>query len=258
MASFTTCSRRNILSSLDSTLPRQTTTASRRTFSTSPQTQSNIGGAPLSIPPGVTFDVIPAPTHLGHRAIGRILNNPSVSITGPLGALKFSFPSFVTVDYNASTRKANVSVQDRGERHQREMWGTTRAYLHNHIIGVSEGHSTILRMVGVGYRATIESSASTKSAEYEGQKFVSLKVGYSHPIEMGVPKGVTASTPQPTRILLEGPEKEVVNQFAAKIRKWRVPEPYKGKVSLNCDFDMLQEQALTYARVFSSTTRRSS
>lgn len=65
--------------------------------------------------------------------------------------------------------------------------------------------------------------------EYEGQKYVVLKVGYSHPIELPVPMGMTASTPQPTRILLEGPEKEVVLQFAAKIRQWRKPEPYKGK-----------------------------
>ena len=105
-----------------------------------------------------------------------------------------------------------------------------RAYLQNHILGVSEGHTTILRLVGVGYRATVENSASTKTQEYAGQQFVSLKVGYSHPIELGVPKNVKASTPQPTRILLEGPEKEVVNQFAADIRKWRPPEPYKGKV----------------------------
>jgi len=75
----------------------------------------------------------------------------------------------------------------------------------------------------------VEDKASTVDAEYEGQKYVSLKVGYSHPIELGVPKGVKATVPQPTRILLEGPEKEVVNQFAARIRKWRVPEPYKGK-----------------------------
>ena len=69
----------------------------------------------------------------------------------------------------------------------------------------------------------------TKQPEYPGQKFVSLKVGYSHPIELGVPVGVTASTPQPTRILLQGSDKEVVNQFAAEIRMWRKPEPYKGK-----------------------------
>ena len=75
----------------------------------------------------------------------------------------------------------------------------------------------------------MENSAVTKQPEYPGQKFVSLKVGYSHPIELGVPERVKASTPQPTRILLEGVEKEVVMQFAAEIRAWRKPEPYKGK-----------------------------
>jgi large subunit ribosomal protein L6 len=109
------------------------------------------------------------------------------------------------------------------------MIGTLRADLSNHITGVSEGHIAILRLVGVGYRATIESSATTKEPEFEGQQFVNLKVGYSHPIELGIPKGVKASTPQPTRILLEGVDKQVVKQFAAHIRQWRVPEPYKGK-----------------------------
>ena len=69
----------------------------------------------------------------------------------------------------------------------------------------------------------------TKKPGYPGQLFVSLKVGLNHPVELPVPLGVKASTPQPTRILLEGSDKEVVNEFAAKIRKWRVPEPYKGK-----------------------------
>ena len=66
-------------------------------------------------------------------------------------------------------------------------------------------------------------------AEFEGQKFVSLKVGYSHPIELPIPMHIQASCPQPTRILLEGPNKEILKQFAANIRKWRKPEPYKGK-----------------------------
>ena len=92
-----------------------------------------------------------------------------------------------------------------------------------------------MRLVGVGYRASIEEKetaivgSKTVQREYPGQKLVSLKVGYSHPIELLVPQGVKASTPQPTRILLEGVEKEVVKQFAAEIRAWRVPEPYKGK-----------------------------
>ena len=158
-------------------------------------------------------------------------------------------PSFIKIDHDPAARKAVIRITDREERQQRAMWGewynigsfgasilipgrtsgTTRAYLQNHILGVSEGHTTILRLVGVGYRAIIENSAVTVAPEYPGQQFVSLKVGYSHPIELGVPKGVKASTPQPTRILLEGIEKEVIKQFAAKIRKWRVPEPYKGK-----------------------------
>lgn len=104
-----------------------------------------------------------------------------------------------------------------------------RAILQNHINGVSEGHSAILSLVGVGYRATIEDTAVTKEPEYKGQKFVNLRVGFTHPIELGVPQGVTASTPQPTRILLEGVRKDEVMQFAANIRKWRRPEPYKGK-----------------------------
>lgn len=107
--------------------------------------------------------------------------------------------------------------------------GTTRSHLLNSILGVSEGHTCILGLVGVGYRASVESSATTVEPEYPGQQFVSLKVGYSHPIELGVPKNVKASTPQPTRILLEGIDKNVVTRFAAKIREWRKPEPYKGK-----------------------------
>jgi large subunit ribosomal protein L6 len=107
--------------------------------------------------------------------------------------------------------------------------------LQNQVLGVSEGHSTVLRLVGVGYRATVETPKTIQLAYPRGlafsetQQFVSLKVGYSHPIELAVPKGVKASTPQPTRILLEGANKRDVNQFAAEIRKWRVPEPYKGK-----------------------------
>ena len=94
---------------------------------------------------------------------------------------------------------------------------------------MSEGHIAILSLIGVGYRATVEDTAETVAPEYPGQQFVNLKLGYSHPIELGVPKGVKASTPQPTRILLEGVEREVIYQFAAKIRMWRKPEPYKGK-----------------------------
>ncbi|KAI9769086.1 MAG: hypothetical protein M1840_004437 [Geoglossum simile] len=145
-----------------------------------------------------------------------------------LGKMVMQLPPFVSVEHDTVAQRAIVQIQDASVRQQREMWGTTRAYVQNHVFGVSEGHTAILRLIGVGYKATIEKTA-TISPEYPNQEFVSLKVGYSHPIELGVPQGVKASTPQPTRLLLEGCEKQVVMQFAAKIRAWRVPEPYKGK-----------------------------
>ncbi|KAK1069905.1 54S ribosomal protein L6 mitochondrial [Friedmanniomyces endolithicus] len=124
-----------------------------------------------------------------------------------------AIPPYMSIVDNAENKTKTLSVSNADNKAQREMWG----------------HTAILRLVGVGYRATIEPTALTKQPTYPGQKFVSLKVGYSHPIELGLPEGVTASTPQPTRILLEGVEKEVVMQFAAEIRAWRKPEPYKGK-----------------------------
>ena len=107
--------------------------------------------------------------------------------------------------------------------------GTSRALLNNHILGVSEGHTSILRFVGVGYRALLESKAQTKEPEYPGQQFVILKLGYAHPVELPVPMGVKVTIPQPTRILLEGVDRHIVTQFAAEIRSWKKPEPYKGK-----------------------------
>ncbi|RKF81965.1 54S ribosomal protein L6, mitochondrial [Golovinomyces cichoracearum] len=201
-------------------------------FSTSSSRSSYIGRAPLTIPPEVEFNVLPlsrgsnGSTRTGTSSLGQQFQ---AQIEGPLGTLSMSIPSFVNINHDRESRKLSISVQDKDSKTQRAMWGMVRAYLNNHILGVSEGHTAILRLVGVGYRATVETSAITKKPEFEGQEFVSLKVGYSHPIEIPVPKGVKASVPQPTRILLEGPEKEVVMQLAAKIRTWRVPEPYKGK-----------------------------
>ncbi|KAK5123627.1 hypothetical protein LTR85_002665 [Meristemomyces frigidus] len=198
-------------------------------FSTTSQCRSKIGRAPISLPPDVTFTVTEASAQRQGRQISRTQLGSRVDIEGPKGKMSLTIPPYMSILSDAETRTQTLSILDAEERKQREMWGTVRAYLQNHILGVSEGHTAILRLVGVGYRATIESTAVTKQPEYPGQKFVSLKVGYSHPIELGVPQNVTASTPQPTRILLEGVEKEVVMQFAAGIRQWRKPEPYKGK-----------------------------
>ncbi|CAK1355104.1 unnamed protein product [Cercospora beticola] len=205
--------------------PRQQTSH----FSTTSRCQSKIGKAPLAPPPEVTFRVIEPALSSSHARVSRNKPGATVEIEGPLGKTSMTVPHYVRIKSDDGSKTHTVSIEDTEDKKQKAMWGTVRAYLQNHILGVSEGHAAILRLVGVGYRATIESSAVTKKPEYEGQQFVSLKVGYSHPIELGVPKGVKASTPQPTRILLQGVEREVVMQFAAEIRAWRKPEPYKGK-----------------------------
>ncbi|KAJ4381558.1 54S ribosomal protein L6 mitochondrial [Didymella sp. IMI 355093] len=198
--------------------------AAPRTFTTTARCESKIGSLPLSVPPSVTVSVIPPKTIGGKGA--RTQSMSTVHVKGPLGEMSMEIPPYINIDQQSYTLSL---TEDATDKKQKAMWGTTRAYLQNHILGVSEGHSAILRFVGVGFRASVEDTATTVTAEFPGQKFVNLKVGYSHPVELCIPKGVTASTPQPTRLLLEGAEKEVVMQFAAKIRKWRVPEPYKGK-----------------------------
>jgi large subunit ribosomal protein L6 len=180
------------------------------------------------LPPDVTLRIIEPPAR-PQQLVTRAEVPRIVEVEGPLGKISVKLPSYMNLSQDETTRKATLTISDHKERKQREMWGTIRSYLHNHVLGVSEGHTAILSLVGVGYRATVEPSATTVKPEYPGQTFVSLKVGYSHPIELGVPLGMKASAPLPTRILLEGIEKEVVKQFAAEIRMWRKPEPYKGK-----------------------------
>lgn len=197
-------------------------------FSTSSNKFSYVGRAAISVPTEVKFTLL-SPSRRGQTTASHEETHPRAEIEGPLGKLSLSIPSFVNIDYNEEARKLSISVQNKESKIQRAMWGTMRAYLNNYILGVSEGHTAILRLVGVGYRATIETTAITVKPEFEGQQFVSLKVGYSHPIELPVPRGIKASVPQPTRILLQGPDKEMVSQLAAKIRMWRKPEPYKGK-----------------------------
>ena len=105
--------------------------------------------------------------------------------------------------------------------------GTTWAYLNRYIMGVSEGHTAVLRLVGVGYRATVEERAGKES--FRGQKFLCLKLGFTHPVEEAIPAGVTVKTPTPTRILVEGIDREEIMSFCGRVRKFRPPEPYKGK-----------------------------
>ncbi|KAL1880582.1 hypothetical protein VTK73DRAFT_5387 [Phialemonium thermophilum] len=200
--------------------------ATRRQFSATSNRSSKLGRTPISIPPGVELSIGEAKTKKDATTYLKI-SKRTVTVSGPLGKLDLDVPPFLHIDLDPTTRKAMLSVEDTSVKHQREMWGTTWAYLNKYILGVSEGHTAVLRLVGIGYRASIESRPEKE--EYPGQQFIILKLGFSHTVDMGVPRGIKASVPQPTRILLEGINKEEIMSFAASMRKWRKPEPYKGK-----------------------------
>ncbi|KAI0592946.1 ribosomal protein L6 [Biscogniauxia sp. FL1348] len=210
-------------SSCSSTAPRE---QQRRPFSGTPARASKLGRTPISIPPGVDL-VLGDPIVKKDPTSYLVLKKRIATVTGPLGKLEIDIPEYLTVSIDPETRKAVMSIEDRTVKEQKQMWGTTWAIMQQHIIGVSEGHTAVLRLVGVGYRAVIEERP--KKEEYPGQKFVCLKLGFTHPVEEPVPQGMKATTPQPTRILLEGIDREKIMSFAAKIRLWRRPEPYKGK-----------------------------
>merc|ERR1712054_511857 len=113
--------------------------AQTSSFSTTSQCRSKIGRAPLSLPPESVAE-----------------------ITGPRGKMSVTIPPYMSIVGNEESRTQTLSVLDEKDKRQRTMWGTIRADLQNHILGVSEGHTAILRLVGVGYRATIEDKAVTK------------------------------------------------------------------------------------------------
>ncbi|KAI1275579.1 54S ribosomal protein L6 [Xylaria sp. FL0933] len=198
----------------------------RRQFSNTASKSSKLGRIPISIPPGVEIAIGEPRAKRDPTTYLRIPKR-TVTVSGPLGKLDLEIPPFLTIHHDEAARKASLTIENTELKQQKEMWGTTWSYLNRYIMGVSEGHTAILRLVGVGYRATVEERP--RKAQYPGQKFVCLKLGFTHPVEEPVPIGVTASTPQPTRILLEGINREQVMSFAAQIRKWRRPEPYKGK-----------------------------
>ncbi|KAI6082926.1 ribosomal protein L6 [Hypoxylon rubiginosum] len=207
-------------------VPAFQTAPPRRQFSSTPYRPSKLGRTPISIPPGVELTIGEPRVKKDPTTYLRIPKR-TVTVTGPLGKLDLEIPPFLTINHDEAARRAILTIENRDIKQQMEMWGTTWAYINRHILGVSEGHTAILRLVGVGYRATVEERP--KKAQYPGQKFVCLKLGFTHPVEEPVPFGMKASTPQPTRILLEGINKEEVMSFAARIRRWRRPEPYKGK-----------------------------
>ena len=159
---------------------------------------SRIGRMPIDIPAGVTV----------------ALDGQVITVKGPKGELTRTLHPDMKV-----TVADNVITVERpsDEKEHRSLHGLTRALIANMVKGVHEGFKKELEIVGVGYRA-----------QMKGKK-LALTLGFSHPLELEAPAGVTVSCPTATNITVEGANNEVVGEFAAKIRGYRLPEPYKGK-----------------------------
>ena len=159
---------------------------------------SRIGNKVITIPAGVEVN----------------LDDNFATVKGPKGELKQQFDKDMT--FNVEGNEITVVRPSDSKRH-RTVHGTTRAILANMIEGVSAGFKKELELIGVGYRA-----------QMQGQKLV-LSVGYSHPVEFEEIEGIKLGVEGNTKVSIEGINKEVVGQYAAKVRAVRPPEPYKGK-----------------------------
>jgi large subunit ribosomal protein L6 len=160
---------------------------------------SRIGRSPISVPKDVTV----------------VLEDGAVTVTGPQGRLARRLPEGITVTQEEGA--LSVARSD-DEREQRALHGLTRSLVANMVTGVTQGFSKELEIVGVGYRANAR-----------GPQEIELALGFSHPVVVDAPEGISFEVPAPTRIVVRGIDKELVGQVAADIRKIRKPEPYKGK-----------------------------
>jgi large subunit ribosomal protein L6 len=160
---------------------------------------SRIGQAPIAVPSGVDVTIA----------------GGTVTVKGPNGTLSRVIPGDISVRQD----EGNLVVErPDDERESRSLHGLTRTLVNNMVLGVTTGFTKELEIVGVGYRA-----------EAQGPGTLRLALGFSHPIVVAAPDGVTFEVPQATRIVVKGIDKEKVGQVAADIRSLRKPEPYKGK-----------------------------
>ena len=143
------------------------------------------------------------------------IDGTSVTVKGPKGTLSRTLPEQMVIRQEDGTV---VVERPDDERQNRALHGLSRSLINNMVVGVSAGFTKELEIVGVGYRATAAGPAK-----------VDLALGFSHPVSVDAPDGITFEVPAPTRIVVSGIDKEAVGQVAANIRKIRKPEPYKGK-----------------------------
>ncbi|MGI9578864.1 MAG: 50S ribosomal protein L6 [Microthrixaceae bacterium] len=160
---------------------------------------SRIGSAPIAVPSGVDVSI----------------SGTTVTVKGPKGELSQELPEGVTARQEGEEILVE-RVDD--ERENRSKHGLFRSLIANMVTGVTDGYQKNLEVVGVGYRATPK-----------GDKALELALGFSHPVKVQAPEGITFNVPEPTQIEVHGIDKQLVGQVAANIRRWREPEPYKGK-----------------------------
>ena len=160
---------------------------------------SRIGLKPIELPAGVEV---------------KVDGNNVVTVKGPKGELTEQLSNLVNVTVDGAV--VTVS-RDSDAKAYREQHGLARTLINNMVIGVTQGYEKKLELVGVGYKV-----------EKKGKVLV-LNLGYSHPIEMEDPEGITTEAPSNTEVIVKGTDKALVGNYAANIRKWRKPEPYKGK-----------------------------
>jgi large subunit ribosomal protein L6 len=159
---------------------------------------SRIGKQPIEIPDGVEVDVKPG----------------SVTVKGPKGELNQVVDPDMKVELDNGTVKVERPT-DRGEH--RALHGLTRSLIANMVQGVTDGYEKRLEIQGVGYRAQLKGKA------------LEMALGYSHPVTIQAPDGIEFEVPQPTEVVVRGIDKQMVGEIAARVRKSRPPEPYKGK-----------------------------
>lgn len=196
-------------------IPQASTSGYVRAFSSSSYRQghiSHIGRAPIVVP--TAAKLTPSAT--------------DIIVQGPLGTTSVPLKPFIRLAF-PQQNTLSVAVEDAKVKEQRQMWGTTRTLIHNAIIGMTEGFSVPLYLVGVGYRAQLEADPRGTSDGNSGQR-LELKLGFAHLVYIPVPKHIKAEVPLPTKIILSCTDKHQLGLFAAKIRRWRPPEPFKGKV----------------------------
>ena len=197
-------------------LPRPPIARLSRCFSSTAQVCKNvsiIGREPIKIPPSVT--ITPSTTN--------------VTISGPLGSTAIPLKDYMKIDFPVQDIM-KITVEDSTEKLQRQMWGTTRTLISNAIIGMTEGFTVPLYLVGVGYRVALEEDPRGQTDGGNGQR-LNMKLGFAQAVFVPVPSHIKVEVPSATKIVLFCKDKHLLGLFAAKIRNFRKPEPYKGKVS---------------------------